>query len=54
MFQERGVFCQFSLPGRPGIDTVLCPKATAELSHTSSPDPIYLTTRDFMFFSSRR
>jgi hypothetical protein len=52
MFQERGVFCQLSVPGRPGMDNVVCPKASAEASHIKSPGVlIYFTIRDFMFFS---
>src|SRR5713101_1340008 len=50
-FQERGVFCQVSVPGSPGMETVVCAKASAEVRHRSSPElAIYLTARDFIFF----
>src|SRR5712692_3874124 len=50
-FQERGVFFQLSVPGRPGMETVVCAKASAEVSHRSSPElGIYRSPRDFIFF----
>jgi hypothetical protein len=37
-YHERGVFCQVSMPGSPGIDGIVCGTATTEVKQKRSPE----------------
>jgi hypothetical protein len=53
MCHERGVFCQVSVPGSPGIDEIVCESATTEVKQKRSPKrQAFLTMRAMNLLSS--